>query len=165
MQSNPPKAATRPEVKEEPWRDYAAVHSQRIKDKLFPKLLTRLAAEEVSRVDMPAVIEELFSQVLVEESLLMSEGLRADILNLILAPFKPEEDKRHVRIRIRTKGAEQAAMEGSLPIVQARDILRGALDALNSGRKGEVYVLDDDQWDIRLTIEDEPKANTADSAG
>jgi hypothetical protein len=50
------------------------------------------------------------------------------------------------------------AVEGSFPIVEAREILRGALEAIHTGKTGEVFTLDDDQWYIALSIDDEQQA-------
>jgi hypothetical protein len=160
---NPVTAKTQPEAKGESWEDYAAAYSRRINEKLFPKLLSRLASEDVSRADMPRVIEELFSQVLIEESLVMSEDLRVDILNMILAPFKPEEDKRRLRFNIKDKAIGQVTAEGSLLLVEAREILRGAIEAVTTGNTGEVFILDDEKLDIRLTIEDGHDADATSS--
>jgi hypothetical protein len=157
---NPATAKTQREEKGESWGDYAAAYSRRINEKLFPKLLSRLASEDVSRANMPAVIEELFSEMLIQESLVISEDLRVDILNMILAPFKPEEDKRRLRFNIKDKATGEMTAEGSLLLVKAREILRGAIEAVNTGNKGEVFILDDEAWDIRLTIEDEQETGT-----
>ncbi len=159
VQPNPPKFYTaQAEIK--PKQDFETAYSLNIKDKLLPKLLTRLATAEVSKSDLPAVIEQLFSEVLSDESIVVTEDLRTRLLASILTPFK-SEDKRQVRFHIKDKATGQMSVEGSLSIVEAREILRGALEAINSGKTGEAFILDDDQWHIEISIDDEQQAGTA----
>jgi ATP-dependent Clp protease ATP-binding subunit ClpA len=156
-----PTPQTTPEVEPTARRGLATAFSLRVKDKLLPKLLSRLATEELHRPDLPGLIEELFSQVLSEESIVVTEELRSQLLESILAPFKLEEDKRRLRFRIVDKATGQVAAEGSLSMVEARAILRGAIEAVNTGKTGEVFVLNDDKWDIKLSIDDAPDAEAA----
>lgn len=151
LQESPVQTKPPPSQTESPVDVFAAL-SLRVKTSLLSKLLSRLATEEVNKSALPAVIEALFSEVLSDELIVLTEDQRVRMLDSILLPFKPEEDKREVRFQIKDKAIGQMAAEGSLSVVEAREILRGAVEALNTGKTGEVFVLDDDQWHIELSI-------------
>jgi ATP-dependent Clp protease ATP-binding subunit ClpA len=152
VQPNPPssESGSRADVK--------AAIVLTVKNKLLPKLLSRLASEDLPKNQLPAVIEELFSEVLSEQVIVLTEDQRTQLLDSILAPFKLEEDKRRLRFHIADKATGQVTAEGSLSMVEAREILRGAMEAVNTGKTGEVFVLDDDKWDIKLSIDEEGEA-------
>jgi ATP-dependent Clp protease ATP-binding subunit ClpA len=156
LQEAPVKSV--PDYNRESPVDVVAALSYKVKTHLLSRLLSRLATEEVSKSDLPIVIEQLFSEVLSAELIVLTEDQRTRLLDSIIAPFKPAEDKRQVRFRVKDKATGQMAVEGSFPIVEAREILRGALEAIHTGKTGEVFTLDDDQWYIALSIDDEQQA-------
>ncbi len=159
VQPNPPPS------ERESRADVNAAIALTVKNKLLPKLLSRLASEDLPKNQLPAVLEELFSEVLSEQVIVLTEDQRTQLLDSILAPFKLEEDKRRLRFHIADKATGQVAAEGSLSMVEAREILRGAIEAVNTGKTGEVFVLDDDKWDIKLSIDDEQGSGAPDSEG
>jgi ATP-dependent Clp protease ATP-binding subunit ClpA len=157
MQESPIQPASPSSERETPV-DVVAAYTLRIKTHLLSRLLSRLATEQVSKHDLPALIEQLFSEVLSDELIVLTEDQRVRILDSILLPFKPETDRRQVRFSVKDKATGQMAAEGTLSIVEANEILRGAIEAIHTGKTGEVFTLDDDQWDIKLTIEVAPDA-------
>jgi hypothetical protein len=126
-----------------------------VETSLLLKLLSQFTSSLEGLGEVPAKMKELVGQVLSERSIVLNEDFQTHLLVALHKSLKPPEDNRQLHVYITEKATREMVADMRIYLSETRGRLQMVADAAKSLPPGQAFILQDDQWLIELSIEDE----------